>query len=447
MQGKDVREVFGAILPTSEVEKLADELGVIERERKLQLVELVRSIVLETGTPNGGVQADIMRAYLENEVPTVTRPAFYGWFHEPLERLMERLAHRALKYAYSLKVDLPSPLDIVSDWYIVDSSTVKLSDTLVDEFQGTGDYAAIKVHKKISVGRGSTVKYHFSPAREHDSIHLVIDETWRGCGLLADLAYVSLDRLNACDAHGVYYDVRLKDNWKPRVQSVGRGEVTRTFCAGADFDVLLNQETILLDGKAIDLDVEIGRGKKMLKCRLVGVPTPKGYCFFLTNLPPRIGPLQVGDIYRVRWEIEINNKHDKSVNRLDESDAERPCSLKTLLHASLIASVIATALTHKHNLETLPTTKNGVRTKPPLHPMLLARMLAQLSMRISAAMELKGKEADRAWEFIASRLVHMGQDPNWRRRPSVLDKMRGWKVQSRPLAKRSTTPVTEAKVA
>src|SRR5882724_1486096 len=39
--------------------------------------------------------------------------------------------------------------------------------------------------------------------------------------------------------------------------------------------------------------------------------------------------------------MELSIRLDKSVNRLDEIDAERPCSLKTLLHASLIASMIA----------------------------------------------------------------------------------------------------------
>src|SRR3989442_3850487 len=47
-------------------------------------------------------------------------------------------------------------------------------------------------------------------------------------------------------------------------------------------------------------------------------------------------------------------KLDKSVHRLDEVDSERPCSLKTLLHASLIASLIAAVLAHTHNLKTRP---------------------------------------------------------------------------------------------
>jgi hypothetical protein len=55
------------------------------------------------------------------------------------------------------------------------------------EFPGTGEDAAIKVHTVLSGGGGAPVRYHVSPAREPDSRHLTIDESWRGYGLLADL--------------------------------------------------------------------------------------------------------------------------------------------------------------------------------------------------------------------------------------------------------------------
>jgi hypothetical protein len=60
----------------------------------------------------------------------------------------------------------------------------------------------------------------------------------------------------------------------------------------------LADETLILDGRVIDADVHVGTGKTQVHGRLVGVHTPKGYCFFMTNLPPRIGPRQVADLYR-----------------------------------------------------------------------------------------------------------------------------------------------------
>jgi putative transposase len=429
MTGDEVRKVFEAILPQEEMEHLCQQFGVIERERKLNLGMFVRAMVISAGTPGGAYQADVLRSYLEFEVPHVVRSAFYRWFDEPLERFMEALAAHALAYARAQEVDLSGPRCDVQDWSIVDATTVTVRDALRAEFPGAGDYAAIKVHKVLSVGCGAPVAYHFSPAREHDSRHLQIDESWRGCGLLADLAYASLERLRACEAHGVRFVLRLKENWKPKVDYVARGQVTQAFFPGTDFDALLAEETLVLDGRAIDADVHVGQGRQALPLRLVGVQTPKGYCFFLTNLPPRIGPRQVADLYRVRWEVELSIRLDKSVHRLDAIDAERPCSLKTLLHASLIASTIAALLAHTHNVQTRPPQLGTPRREAPLHPRRLALQLAVSCQSIAQAFELQGVEATRRWNKMAELLTHSGRDPNWRRRPSVLDQLRGWKRQ------------------
>ena len=197
------------------------------------------------------------------------------------------------------------------------------------------------------------------------------------------------------------------------------------------------QEILVLDGQAIDADVHVGGDKRPLHLRLVGVHTPKGYCFFLTNLPPRIGPRQVADLYRVRWEVELSIRLDKSVHRLDEIDAERPCSLKTLLHASLMASTIAALLAHTHNLKTRPTQAGKPRMEAPLHPRRLALQLAVSCQSIAQAFDLKGVEAQRRWDKIAQFLTHSGKDPNWRRRPSVFDQLRGWKRQ--PITRKGAT--------
>ena len=162
--------------------------------------------------------------------------------------------------------------------------------------------------------------------------------------------------------------------------------------------------------RASAADVHVGGDKRRLHRRLVGVHTPKGDGGFLTNLPPRIGPRQVADLYRVRWEVELSIKLDKSVNRLDAIDAERPCSLKTLLHASLIASTIAAILAHTHNLQTRPQQPGAPRMEAPLHPRRVALQLAVSCQAIAQAFDLKGDEAQQRWDKLAAILT---QDHCW----------------------------------
>jgi hypothetical protein len=430
MTGTQLRTLLDTLLPEDILLAAMEKFGFQERHRKLQGVTFLRAMILAASGPNSGRQADVMRLYFRMGAPRVARASFYDRFGPALENVMAELSRRALEYVTAQPCDLPGFLGCVRDWRIADSTTCKLDAALAEVYPGTGDYAAVKVHKVLSVGCGTTVAYHFSPAREHDSKHLAIDETWRGLGLLADLGYASLARLRDCQRHGVAYVLRLKDNWQPKVHRISRGEVTSAFTAGTDLDVLLVDDVLLLNGKVIDAEVSFGAGPDRLAARLVGVPMPNGhYGFYLTNLPASIGPLQIGDLYRVRWEIESNNKLDKSCYRLDEIDARKPEAVRALLHASLIASIIVCLLAHQHQLsESRPRRAGAERTSAPLHPQTLARMLAVMALELAALLAAEGKSAITGWREAAALLTSEGRDPNWRRRPSILDQLRGWSI-------------------
>jgi hypothetical protein len=116
MTGDEVRHVFEAMLPQEEIDRLCQQLGVIERQRKLNLGMFVRAMVISAGTPGGADQADVLRSYWEFEVPPVARSAFYRWFNEPLAQFMAALAERALADARAPQVDLSGPLGGVTDW-------------------------------------------------------------------------------------------------------------------------------------------------------------------------------------------------------------------------------------------------------------------------------------------------------------------------------------------
>jgi hypothetical protein len=91
MDGETLRESLQAIVPEAELEALARELGVIERDSKRDFMLFVRATILAAGTGRGGVQAGAMRRYLDLRGPKVSRQAFYRWFDGALERFMERL--------------------------------------------------------------------------------------------------------------------------------------------------------------------------------------------------------------------------------------------------------------------------------------------------------------------------------------------------------------------
>jgi len=428
MKGEDLREVMEAVLPSDVILRWCDEIGVIERERKLDICQLIRCMIIAASSPSGATQADVLRAYLESDAENVSPPAFYQWFTPWFELLMERLAERALAYSRAQVVDLPAVMQMASDWIIVDASTCRLPDAFWNVYPGAGPYAAVKVHKHLSIGTGCAVHYHFSPAVDHDSPHLTIDASWAGKGLLCDLAYASIARLRDCFTHGVRFVIRLKENWKPRVLEIRGQDLSAELLQGADFDALIERGVLPLKGETVDAVVAVGSGKNPLKLRLVGVDTYKGYCFFLTNLSDTVTAMEVSEIYRTRWEVETSFKLDKAEQGLDQAASPtrmNPHALRALMHASLISSTMTTLLVHKHNSK-VKKTAAGVRTEAPLHPRRLAMQLVVSASSIITAMELTGKDADKAWARSAKVLTVSGTDPNWKRRPSVLDRLRGW---------------------
>lgn len=422
MTGEELRKHLKAVVPLDAIRKLAKEYGVIERQRELDIVQLVIALVLAGGTHEGGRQYDALRRYLESGARKVVRGAFYAWFTAPLERLLTELLRRAIAAGQAQPKLLPGILGGVRDWRIFDSTTIKLPNELTDVYPGTGDYAAIKIHKEFSVGTGNLIGYQLSPARDHDSPFLVVDESRRGTGLLIDLGYASVARLAECETYDVRFVLRLKDNWKPRVDRLVRGTITREVLEGEDFDVLLDKDVLHLDGRAIDADVTVGRGEQAVRCRLIGIHTPNGYCFFLTNLARKThGPNQVGDLYRVRWEIEVDNKVDKAGARLDEIAARKEVSVRILLLASLLNTTIARTIVQSEKLAIRKGRAPAEHAqRPPLHPILLMRALAVAHTTVA---QLLQDEARRPfdWNKLMARLRQLGHDPNWRKRPSVLD--------------------------
>lgn len=422
MDGTILRETLQAILPESVIEQYAEELGVIERSRKREIVKLVYSLVLSSGSDDSGVLADALKRYNTEAREQVVRGAFYAWMDDEMADLMERLVEKAMGYAWSLPPFLPGILGTVEDWFIFDSETVTLRPALAEVYPGSGSPAAVKVHKELSVGRGCMSDYHLSPAKEHDSPHLVIDERYRNMGLLIDLGYASLVRIRDCERYNVKFVERLKGSWKPRVNRIFRGEVHGEFFEGADFDTLLMDEVIVLDGRCVDAEVVIGEGKDAVTCRLVMIPGPEGYLIYLTNLPRSThGPRQVGDLYRVRYEIELDNKLDKSGAQLDQIRATTESSVRIQLASKLLHSLLVDVLIHRDNLE---RESNGHVHRGPLH-----RLSLSFSIRSRHALLLTfllaGDTPLEAWNRLAGLIAADGRDPNWRRRPSVLDRLLG----------------------
>ena len=132
MLGADVREVFEAVIADEALMSLIEHAGFQRRERKLDALRFIRTMIVSASGGRGGRQAEVMQDYFYTEAKPVARSSFYSWFGEALENVMVGVRDRALQYARLRPVDLPGALGRqVRDWHIVDSSTVKLPKELI----------------------------------------------------------------------------------------------------------------------------------------------------------------------------------------------------------------------------------------------------------------------------------------------------------------------------
>lgn len=417
MDAKSLREIFNRVISEEAILGQSHILGMIQRERKLDIVRLVRSMVLGAGSDDSGRLSDAMNYYLqESPDERVVRGIFYGWMTEDFAELLRFVAVRALDEVRALPPRLSGKLQGVSDWHVFDSETVTLRSPLAATFPATSTSAGLKIHKRYSLGRGNIVGFEISPAREHDAPHLALDESWRGLGLIVDLGYASLKLIRDAKAHGVELVMRLKSNWKPRLlRAVLDGEV-RDVLGEPELVGLLEAAADEANGFEADLDVAFGQGAHRVVVRLVGVPGKDKYHWCLTTLPRGTHPPKlVADLYRTRWEIELDNRRDKGAARLDQIQATTVSSVMALVYASLIRTLLANWVVYQDIQDRPPT-------RAPLHAFAVALAMAALSQHIQDALV---NDRPAQWEALAIGIRARGHDPNWRRRPSPLDVLRG----------------------
>lgn len=421
----DIVELLATVIPREKIFKLAEELGVQKRERKKDVVQLVVALILAGGKHRFGLQKSALKSYMEATGVPVVEGSYFEWFDEQLAALMESLAGEAVRWVLTRPVHLPSILSGVSDWRVIDSETVKLDKRLISTWRGTGDYAALKVHKEYSLGRENAVGWRVSGADEHDAREFRVGPERSGQGLIVDLGYVSHKLIEDCREHGVRYVIRVKDGWRFWLSGTATdAERKRWIDSGELGDTFSSSDLMAMGDSVVDVDVTVGGPDSMLPSRLVVFDTPQGRVMFLTNLPRSTHTYaEVGLIYRLRWSIEVDNKIDKSAFELEEIDARKPASVRIVLHARLIATLLANAIVHEDHLRRgLVGDRRRAIDEAPVHPLQVAASLAHFGVLFGGAVASADETELRRLHRI---VLRVSVDRSWRRTPSAMDVVKG----------------------
>lgn len=345
-----LRTLVGA----EEILEAGCRLGVIQRQRKVDLPALVEATILSM-SPQPGVQTSIFVNYLSRTDESLAPSSFYDRFTWPFAELMHELALRSMEAVqeatpeHRRRKDLGVLLKEFSDVQVVDSTSLLLKRLARHWAPSTSKVkpAGVKWHAIVSLKDGVPVTERLTEQRLHDSAGLPDGALPPGTLTLFDLGYLHIERFIDAITRSADFLTRLKSTHNPVILRVHTGKGDRVKARGMRLDDALEQKVLLDDAGALDLDVRLEANGKNATARVVAelAPADGEFHWYLTSVDRAV--LTIDDIveaYRLRWYVELFFKQLKSGTGLDAIQASRPGAVAALIYAKVIALCLSRML-------------------------------------------------------------------------------------------------------
>jgi len=412
-----VRGILANLLPRRRIEKLAAEVGLAQRKRKVKVHALFWTLVLGFGTGRERTIASLRRAYERATGCQLVPSAFYDRFTTPLVKLLKAVASMLLAQVSEPARQLAGPLAAFRDLVITDATVIRLHDLLAKAFPGSRtnhSKAALKMHAVISATGNGPRSIKITAERAHDGPIFTVGKWVKDRLLLFDLGYFRFQLFSCIQRNGGYFIVRLKKSANPVVVKLNRRwrgqSVPMLGRRVSDFIDKLQRQTV-------DVMVEVSVQRRSYRgirhrdreCfRLVGVrdPVTKTYHLYLTNIPPeKLTPDDIAQIYAARWLVELFFRELKSRYRAEDMPSSKRNVVEALVYAVLITFVVSRQLLAVLRRKLGPL---GNRVPQERWAVLFAGAALDLLRIILWRPALAAQLA----EFVEANLLHEAVDPN-----------------------------------
>ena len=350
----NVVEMLHALVGPDEILETGRRLGVIQRQRKVDLPALVEATIWAM-SPQPGMQTSIFVNYLSRTDEAIALSSFYDRFTWPFAEMMQALAWRSIEAVREAtpegrrREDLGVLLKEFRDVQVVDSSSLLLRRLARHWAPSTSKVkpAGVKWHAVVSLKDGVPVAERLTEQKLHDSAGLPEGALAAGTLTLFDLGYIDIGRFVDAIHCGADFLTRLKSNHNPVIARVHTGKGDRVKARGMRLEDALVQGVLLDEKGALDLDVFLEAKGKSVTARVVAELSAEDaeFHWYLTSVNRDI--LSIDDIveaYRLRWYIELLFKQLKSGAGLDTILASRPGAVAALVYAKVVALCLARLL-------------------------------------------------------------------------------------------------------
>ena len=333
------------VLSPTVINDLGREAGFCVRERLVTPYRLVVSLL--AGHAMGRVEtlADIQRQFNALFATTVA----YKPFHNQLAKrtfpdFMREVLSRILQQwvVEVLQPKAHGPLGEFERILIQDGCSFAVKETLREHYPGRFNKqnpAAVELHVTMSLLDESVEAVTLTEDTAPERAHLPSPEELRGDLLLADRGYFEKKYLADVDQAGGSFVVRASASINPVVRRAYT-------CRGKELKKLRGRrlkECALSKDEMVDLDVVWGKGPEAFQARVVARWNPQEghYTWLVTNLArDRYTAQAVGQLYRLRWQVELMFKEWKSYANLHAFDTNNAGIAEGLIWTAIAASIL-----------------------------------------------------------------------------------------------------------
>ena len=335
------------------LEEHAEELGVVERDGKLQIPVLVWAFVFGFAAGESRTLAGFRRSYNSTADETLSPGGFYQRLTPELAEYLRDLVERGLD-----EVAVPDAVDADFDRYrdvmIADGTVLRLHQFLSDEYEARHEeQAGAKLHLLHNDTEQTIEQFTVTDEKTHDSTLFETGSWLEGRLALFDLAYFKYRRFALIDENGGYFVSRLKESANPVITEELREWRGRAIRLEGEqvYDVVDD-----LKREYIDVEVEVSFQRREYegtqswdtkRFRVVGVRNEDAddYHLYMTNLGrSEFLPADIAKIYRCRWEVELLFRELKTQYDLDEFDTSKEHVVRILLYAALLSLLVSRSL-------------------------------------------------------------------------------------------------------
>lgn len=299
----------------------------------------------------------------------ISKQGLWKRMNESLVEFLRKVLNSAISKSLteSSEMKFSNRLKDFTDIIVEDSTSIRLNDTLSEEYPGnrywdrskkkpgTSSKSILKIQSTYSVKRKGFIRFSISSFRNNDQSYSkeILEVVSKGALLLRDLGYFSAKVFRELNENGVFFISRLRN--KVNLLSTEeepidlakmlrkRGVLDQEICLGQ-----LEKMPVRLVAVPVEDSIAAERRRKAKNKRDNRTHLSKkqlyllGWEIFVTNVPQEKLPTNdIWKAYAIRWRIEIIFKSWKSYFRITNIQKDKnPIRVKTFIYAMLIFIVL-----------------------------------------------------------------------------------------------------------